>query len=135
MPGLELPPTTHAGLAFSATGNWLLVTVNEGDYGELLAWRPGMPGPVLVTTLPGPLAGAAAAACGVAPAAQRPARPVSGPVRPAGVREADRAGTRRGRVPDEKIVPDGPGPTSGLHAGITLGEPVTPECDRLPVPP
>lgn len=58
VPGLELPPNTHAGLAFSATGSWLLVTVNEAEYGELLAWRPGMPGPVLVTTLPGPLAAA-----------------------------------------------------------------------------
>jgi hypothetical protein len=55
MPGLELPPATWAGLAFDPTGRWLLATVSEGDYGELLAWRPGMPGPALVTGLPGPL--------------------------------------------------------------------------------
>jgi len=55
VPGLELPPITWAGLAFDTTGNWLLATVSEGDRGELLAWRPGMPGPALVTSLPGPL--------------------------------------------------------------------------------
>ena len=55
VPGLELPPETWAGLAFDATGSWLLATVSEGDRGELLAWRPGMPGPALVTSLPGPL--------------------------------------------------------------------------------
>ncbi len=56
VPGLELPPRTWAGLAFDATGRWLLATVSEGDRGKLLAWRPGMPGPALVTSLPGPLA-------------------------------------------------------------------------------
>ena len=56
VPGLELPPATWAGLAFDPTGHWLLATVSEGDHGELLAWRPGMPGPALVTSLPGPLA-------------------------------------------------------------------------------
>jgi hypothetical protein len=55
VPGLELPPATWAGLAFDLTGRWLLATVSEGDHGDLLAWRPGMPGPALVTTLPGPL--------------------------------------------------------------------------------
>ena len=55
VPGLELPPGTGAGLAFDATGSWLLATVSEGDHGELLAWRQGMPGPALVTRLPGPL--------------------------------------------------------------------------------
>ncbi len=55
VPGLELPPGAGAGLAFDATGNWLLATVSEGDRGELLAWRQGMPGPALVTSLPGPL--------------------------------------------------------------------------------
>ena len=55
MPGLELPPGTWAGLAFDPTGRWLLATVSEGDRGDLLAWRPGMPGPALVTSLPGPL--------------------------------------------------------------------------------
>jgi len=51
VPGLELPPRTWAGLAFDATGRWLLATVSQGD-----PWRPGMPGPALVTSLPGPLA-------------------------------------------------------------------------------
>ncbi len=56
VPGLELPPATWAGLAFDPTGRWLLTTVSEGDHGDLLAWRPGLPGPALVTSLPGPLA-------------------------------------------------------------------------------
>jgi len=56
VPGLELPPATWAGLAFDPTGRWLLATVSEGDHGDLLAWRPGMPGPALVTSLPGQLA-------------------------------------------------------------------------------
>ena len=30
VPGLELPPLTRAGLAFDATGRWLLTTVSEG---------------------------------------------------------------------------------------------------------
>ena len=55
VPGLELAPATWAGLAFDATGRWLLTTVSDGERGELLAWRPGMAGPALVTTLPGPL--------------------------------------------------------------------------------
>lgn len=55
VPGLELPPATWAGLAFDPTGRWLLATVSEGDHGDLLAWGPGMPGPALVTSLPGPL--------------------------------------------------------------------------------
>jgi hypothetical protein len=54
VPGLELPPGAGAGLAFDGTGSWLLVTVSEGDHGELLAWRRGMPGPALVARLPGP---------------------------------------------------------------------------------
>jgi hypothetical protein len=55
VPGLELPPGARTGLAFDGTGRWLLVTVSEGDHGELLAWRRGMPGPAIVTRLPGPL--------------------------------------------------------------------------------
>jgi hypothetical protein len=55
VPGLELPPQTQTGLAFDPTGRWLFATVSEGGHGELLAWRPGMPGPALVTSLPGPL--------------------------------------------------------------------------------
>jgi hypothetical protein len=58
VPGLELPPATWAGLAFDTTGRWLLTSVSEGMRGELLAWHQGMPGPALVTTLPGPLAAA-----------------------------------------------------------------------------
>jgi hypothetical protein len=54
VPGLELPPATWTGLAFDPTGRWLLATVSEGDHGDLLAWRPGMPGPALATNLPGP---------------------------------------------------------------------------------
>jgi hypothetical protein len=45
VPGLELPPLTRAGLAFDATGRWLLTTVSEGRRGQLLTWRQGMPGP------------------------------------------------------------------------------------------
>lgn len=55
VPGLELPPLTWTGLAFDPTGTFLLITVSEGNRGELLAWRQGMPGPALVTILPGPL--------------------------------------------------------------------------------
>jgi hypothetical protein len=55
VPGLELPPGVGTGLAFDVTGRWLLVTVSLGDRGELLAWRRGMPGPALITGLPGPL--------------------------------------------------------------------------------
>jgi len=55
VPGLELPPGVRTGLAFDGTGRWLLVTVSEGNHGELLAWRRGMPGPALVARLPGPL--------------------------------------------------------------------------------
>jgi hypothetical protein len=72
VPGLELPPGTGAGLAFNATGSWLLVTVSEGDRGELLAWRHGMPGPALVTSLPGPLM--AAPPLLLAPSSKRTAR-------------------------------------------------------------
>jgi hypothetical protein len=53
VPDLELPPLTWAGLAFDATGRWLLTTVSQGQRGQLLAWRHGMPGPALVTTVPG----------------------------------------------------------------------------------
>jgi hypothetical protein len=69
VPGLELPPGAGAGLAFDSTGSWLLLTVSAGDRGELLAWRPGMPGPALVSTLPGPLM--AAPPLLVAPSAAR----------------------------------------------------------------
>jgi hypothetical protein len=55
VPGLELPPGARTGLAFDGTGRWLLITVSEGNHGELLAWRRGMPGPALVARLPGPL--------------------------------------------------------------------------------
>jgi hypothetical protein len=73
VPGLELPPQTQTGLAFDATGRWLLASVSDGDHGELLAWQQGMPGPALVTSLPGPLA----AAPPLLPA--QPARPAHRP--------------------------------------------------------
>lgn len=41
VPGLELPPKTGAGLAFSPDGHWLVATVSEGDHGHLLLWRIG----------------------------------------------------------------------------------------------
>ncbi|HEY3035494.1 MAG TPA: hypothetical protein VGJ54_12690, partial [Streptosporangiaceae bacterium] len=59
VPGLELPPLTRAGLAFDATGRWLLTTVSEGRRCQLLTWRQGMPGPALVSDCfrqPGPFA-------------------------------------------------------------------------------
>jgi hypothetical protein len=55
VPGLELAPETAAGLVFDPTGNWLLAMVSKGDRGELMAWRQGMTGPALVTSVPGPL--------------------------------------------------------------------------------
>jgi hypothetical protein len=76
VPGLELPPMTWAGLAFDATGRWLLTTVSQGQRGELLAWRHGMPGPALVTTLPGPLVTAPPLLAMLPPS--RPARPLPG---------------------------------------------------------
>jgi hypothetical protein len=56
VPNLELAPKTSAGLAFDATGNSLLATVNEGDHGELLVWQEGMLAPAVVTSVEGPLA-------------------------------------------------------------------------------
>lgn len=41
LPGLELPPKTGAGLAFSPDDRWLAVTISEGDHGHLLLWRVG----------------------------------------------------------------------------------------------
>lgn len=55
VPNLEFAPKTEVGLAFDATGNSLLATINEGDHGELLIWQEGMTGPALVTSIPGPL--------------------------------------------------------------------------------
>ena len=69
VPGLELPPGTGAGLALDTTGSWLLATVSEGNHGELLAWRHGMAGPALITSLPGPLM--AAPPLVLAPSAER----------------------------------------------------------------
>ena len=88
VPGLELPPLTWAALAFDATGRWLLATVSEGERGELLAWRQGMPGPALVTTLPGPLATAPPLLPTWSLQRKRLARPVPGP-----------AGTGHGHLP------------------------------------
>ena len=56
VPNLELAPKTSAGLAFDASGNSLLATVNEGDHGELLVWQEGMLAPAVVTSVKGPLA-------------------------------------------------------------------------------
>ncbi len=55
VPNLEFAPKTEVGLAFDATGNSLLATINDGDHGELLIWQDGMTGPALVTSVPGPL--------------------------------------------------------------------------------
>ena len=55
VPNLEFAPKTEVGLAFDATGNSLLATINDGDHGELLIWQEGMTGPALVTSIPGPL--------------------------------------------------------------------------------
>jgi hypothetical protein len=58
VPHLELAPKTQAGLAFDNTSASLFITTGEGDHGELLIWRHGMSGPAVVTTVPGPIAGA-----------------------------------------------------------------------------
>jgi hypothetical protein len=79
VPGLELPPAAWAGLAFDATGRWLLTTVSQGERGELLAWRRGMRGPALVTTLPGPIVTAPPLLPALSLYAQRLTQPVPGP--------------------------------------------------------
>lgn len=58
VPHLELAPKTEAGLAFDNIGTSLFITTSEGDHGQLLIWQHGMSGPALVTTVPGPIAGA-----------------------------------------------------------------------------
>ncbi|MGH3094699.1 MAG: hypothetical protein ACRDMV_01700 [Streptosporangiales bacterium] len=56
IPGLELAPKSFAGLAFAPDARWLLLAINAGSHGRLLAWHVGSdrllrcPG-----TLPGPL--------------------------------------------------------------------------------
>jgi hypothetical protein len=56
VPGLEIPPKTGAGLAFSADGRWLFATISEGDHGHLLGWQPGRKRPLRsAARLPGPL--------------------------------------------------------------------------------
>ena len=42
VPGVELAPKSSAGLAFSAGGEWLVITLNEGSRTRLLVWRPGL---------------------------------------------------------------------------------------------
>jgi hypothetical protein len=44
--GLELPPTTSPGLAFSARGKWLVIALNEGSSTEFLMWHPGLVRPL-----------------------------------------------------------------------------------------
>ncbi|MGH3501370.1 MAG: hypothetical protein ACRDQA_10855 [Nocardioidaceae bacterium] len=56
VPSLELAPKTLVGMAFAPDSGWLLLAVNEGRHGRLLAWRllsnrllrcPGkLPGPL-----------------------------------------------------------------------------------------
>lgn len=54
VPGVELAPKTGAGLALAPNG-WLFATLSLGDHGELLAWHIGLPAPVHLHDIPGPL--------------------------------------------------------------------------------
>lgn len=40
--GLTLPPTELPGLSFSASGDWLVIALNQGRNAELLVWQPGL---------------------------------------------------------------------------------------------
>lgn len=44
--GLELPPTTAAGLSFSDRGDWLVIAVDGGSATGLLLWRSGLTRPL-----------------------------------------------------------------------------------------
>ncbi len=57
VPGLEMAPKTQAGVAFDSTDSSIFITVSQGDHGQLLIWQTGMPGPALITTVAGPIAG------------------------------------------------------------------------------
>lgn len=54
VPGLELAPKTNAGIAISRS-EWLFITVSLGDHGQVIAWRSGLPAPVHVVDIAGPL--------------------------------------------------------------------------------
>lgn len=54
VPGIELAPKTNAGLAL-ATNGWIFASLSFGDHGEVVAWRDGLPAPIPVVDLPGPL--------------------------------------------------------------------------------
>jgi hypothetical protein len=56
VPGLEMAPKTGAGLAFARTGSWLFMSVSHGDHSHVYAWQPGVPGPLPIARLTGPVA-------------------------------------------------------------------------------
>lgn len=41
LPGVEVAPKSFVGLAFSADGRWLVVSLNDGSRTRLLVWRRG----------------------------------------------------------------------------------------------
>jgi hypothetical protein len=45
VPGIEVPPPGHVGLAFSADDRWLVIALNAGPRIRLLAWRSGLTRP------------------------------------------------------------------------------------------
>ncbi|GAA1594740.1 MULTISPECIES: hypothetical protein [Kribbella] len=45
VPGIELPPKSSPGLAFSADGRWLAIALDAGPRIRLLAWRSGVQHP------------------------------------------------------------------------------------------
>jgi hypothetical protein len=56
VPGLEMAPRTGAGLVFAGSDSWLFVSVSHGHHSHVYAWRPGVPGPLRIARLPGPVA-------------------------------------------------------------------------------
>jgi hypothetical protein len=56
VPGLVMAPRSGAGLVFAGTDSWLFVSVSHGHHSHVYGWRPGVPGPLAVTRLPGPVA-------------------------------------------------------------------------------
>ena len=56
-----VPPVANRAGRLSALAEWQMLhglaarDGERGDHGELLAWRHGMAGPALITSLPGPL--------------------------------------------------------------------------------
>lgn len=55
VPNLYLAPKTIVGLAMDKTTNRIWITVDRGNTSDLLVWQPGMSGPGLVISLPGPI--------------------------------------------------------------------------------